>query len=65
MLVKHILILGMLGLGFWFNGILRVGPRMNSNTGAGQALAQFRGYVNRMTVLGIIVLLLTAISQAQ
>jgi len=65
MLVKHILILGMLGLGFWFNGILRVGPRMNSNTGAGPALAQFRGYAKMMTVLGILVLLLTAFSQAQ
>ena len=65
MLVKHILILGMLGLGFWFNGILHVGPRMNSNTGAGQALVQFRGYAKMMTALGILVLLLTAISQAQ
>ena len=43
MLVKHILILGMIGVGFWFNAILRVGPLMSSNTGAAQAIARFRG----------------------
>ncbi len=65
MLVKHILILGMVIVGFWFNVILRVGPRMSSNTGAGQALTQFRRYVNVMAIAGLAVLLLTAISQAQ
>lgn len=65
MLVKHILILGMLGIGFWFNGILRVGPLMSSNTGATQALARFRQYSNLMAMTGILVLLLTAISQVQ
>jgi uncharacterized membrane protein len=65
MLVKHILILGMLSMGFWFNAILRVGPQMSTNTGASQALIRFRQYSNLMALTGILVLLLTAISQAQ
>ena len=65
MLAKHILILGMLGMGFWFNGILRVGPQMSTNTGAVQALVRFRQYTYLMAISGILVLLLTAISQAQ
>jgi hypothetical protein len=52
-------------MGFWFNGILRVGPLMSSNTGAAQAQIRFRLYVNLMAIAGILVLLLTAISQAQ
>jgi len=65
MLVKHILILGMLGMGFWYNGLMRVGPLMSSNSGAAQAFARFRQYSNLMAITGILVLLLTAISQAQ
>jgi uncharacterized membrane protein len=65
MLIKHILILGMIVIGFWFNAILRVGPLMSSNSGADQALVRFRQYSNLMTITGILVLLLTAISQAQ
>ena len=65
MLVKHILILAMIGMGFWFNAILRVGPLMSSNTGATQAIARFRQYSNLMAITGVLVLLLTAISQAQ
>lgn len=65
MLVKHILIVAMLGIGFWFNGILRVGPLMSSNTGANPAIARFRQYSNLMAGTGVLVLLLTAISQAQ
>jgi uncharacterized membrane protein len=65
MLVKHILILAMIGMGFWFNAILRVGPLMVSNSGAAQAFARFRQYSNLMAITGILVLLLTAISQAQ
>ena len=42
MLVKHIVILGMIAMGFWFNAILRVGPMMSSNTNAAQALIRFR-----------------------
>ena len=65
MLVKHILIIAMLGMGFWYNGLMRVGPQISSNTGASQALVRFRQYSNLMTITGVLVLLLTAISQAQ
>lgn len=65
MLVKHILILGMIGMGFWYNGLMRVGPLMSSNSGATQALNRFRQYSYLMATSGILVLLLTAISQAQ
>ena len=65
MLVKHILILAMIGMGFWFNAILRVGPLMSSNTGSTRAIAHFRQYSNLMAIAGVLVLLLTAISQAQ
>jgi uncharacterized membrane protein len=65
MLIKHILILGMIGMGFWFNAILRVGSLMSSNSGAAQALLRFRQYSNLMAISGILVLLLTAISQVQ
>jgi uncharacterized membrane protein len=65
MLVKHILILGMLGMGFWYNGLMRVGPMLNSNNGSAQAFPRFRQYSNLMAVAGVLVLLLTAISQAQ
>ena len=64
MLVKHLLIVGMVGMGFWFNAILRVGPLMSSNSGAAQALDRFRWYVNAMAVCGALVLLLTALAQA-
>ncbi|RPH60351.1 MAG: hypothetical protein EHM81_06430 [Chloroflexi bacterium] len=63
MLVKHLLIVVMIAMGFWFNAILRVGPLMNSNTGAEQALARFRWYVNAMAICGVLVLLLTALAQ--
>ena len=65
MLVKHILILGMIGMGFWYNGLMRVGPLMRSNTGVTQSVSRFRQYSNLMAISGSLVLLLTAISQAQ
>jgi len=65
MLVKHILILGMLAMGFWFNAIWRVGPQMKTNTGASQAFLRFSQFSILMAISGILVLLLTAISQAQ
>ena len=65
MLVKHILILGMLGMGFWYNGLMRVGPMLSSNNGSAQAFARFRQYSNLMAITGVLVLFLTAISQAQ
>ncbi len=65
MLVKHILILVMIAMGFWFNAILRVGPMMSSNTGGTQAVAHFRSYVTLMAISGILVLLLTALAQIE
>lgn len=65
MLVKHIIILVMIGLGFWFNAIQRVGSAMRSNSGGAQGVAKFRRYSNIMAVCGVLVLALTALSQAQ
>ena len=65
MLIKHILIIAMIGMGFFFNAILRVGPMMSSNHGAGQAITRFRNYVNMMAIAGVLVLLLTAVAQAK
>lgn len=64
MLVKHILVIAMIGLGFWYNAILRVGPMMSSNNPE-MAIARFRNYVNVMAVCGMLVLLLTAFAQAE
>jgi uncharacterized membrane protein len=63
MLLKHILIIVMIGMGFVFNAILRVGPMMNSNHGAEQAIARFWQYTKWMTICGVLVLLLTAFAQ--
>jgi len=63
MLVKHTIILIMIGIGFWFNAIRRVGPQASTNLGGPQAILRFRSYVNWMSVCGVAVLLLTAISQ--
>ena len=65
MLAKHTIILGMVGMGFWFNAILHVGPLASSNTGAAQAIARFRSQANWMAACGLAVLLLTAIAQVQ
>lgn len=62
MLVKHILIVIMIGMGFWNNAILRVGPMMSSNHPE-QAIARFQKYVNAMAICGVLVLLLTALAQ--
>ena len=64
MLVKHILIAAMIVLGFWYNGIMRVGPMMSSNHPE-QAIARFRQYVNVMAICGVLVLLLTALAQVE
>ena len=64
MLVKHILILGMIGLGFWYNAFLRVGPMMASNNNAELGIRRFRLYANLMAISGLLVLLLTALAQA-
>ena len=65
MLIKHLLILGMIALGFWFNAILRVGSMMRSNNGAEQAMLRFRLYANLMAISGVLVLLLTALAQVE
>lgn len=65
MLVKHLLILGMIGMGFWFNAILRVGPMLRSNNAAEQAMLRFRLYANLMAISGVLVLLLTALAQVE
>jgi uncharacterized membrane protein len=63
MLIKHILVVGMIVMGFWFNAILRVGPMMSSNNNAEQAIARFRLYSKMMAASGLVVLLLTALAQ--
>jgi uncharacterized membrane protein len=65
MLLKHILIFGMLGMGFWYNAILRVGPMMVSNNNATLGIRRFRTYSNLMTISGVLVLLLTALAQIE
>ena len=65
MLIKHILVLGMIAAGFWFNAILRVGPMMSSNNSAELGLRRFRTYSNLMAISGVIVLLLTALAQVE
>ena len=64
MLVKHILIVAMIGMGFWFNALMRVGPMMSSNNPE-QAVIRFRNYVNAMAICGVLILLLTAIAQLE
>jgi uncharacterized membrane protein len=64
MLVKHILIVAMIALGFWYNAILRVGPLMLSNNPE-QAITRFRKYNNVMATCGVLVLLLTALAQVE
>ena len=65
MLIKHILLLVMIGAGFWFNAILRVGPMLSSRNSVEQAYVRFRQYVNIMAISGVLVLLLTALAQIQ
>ncbi len=65
MLVKHIVILAMLGIGFWYNAVQRVGPLASSNSGASLAISRFRLYVNSMAASGAAVILLTALAQVQ
>ncbi|HSB02579.1 MAG TPA: hypothetical protein VLE49_18155 [Anaerolineales bacterium] len=65
MLTKHILVFAMIALGFWFNAVWRVGPMMSSNNNAELGITRFRSYSNWMTILGVLVLLLTALAQVQ
>jgi uncharacterized membrane protein len=61
MLIKHALILVMIGLGFWFNAILRVGPLLVSKS---PPVSGFRRQAYLMAIIGVLVLLLTAAAQA-
>ena len=63
MLIKHLLVVGMIGLGFWYNAFLRVGPMIASNNNAALGIRRFRMYSNLMAIAGIGVLLFTAIAQ--
>lgn len=65
MLVKHLLVVGMIGLGFWFNAFLRVGPVMASNNSAELGMRRFRTYSRLMAISGVLVLLLTALAQVE
>lgn len=65
MVVKHVLVFAMLVLGFWFNGILRVGPMLSSNNSAELGIERFRSYSNLMAISGILILLLTALAQVR
>lgn len=65
MVVKHILVFAMLALGFWFNGILRVGPMMSSNNSAELGIKRFRSCSNLMAISGILILFLTALAQVR
>ncbi len=65
MLVKHIVILVMIGAGFWFNAIWRVGPMMSSRNSAELGYRRFKLYVNIMAISGVLVLFLTAVAQIQ
>lgn len=65
MLIKHVLIVVMIGMGFVFNRLLHVGPMMNSNNSAQLSIRRFRLYSNLMAISGVLVLLLTAFAQAQ
>jgi len=65
MLLKHLLVVGMIVIGFWFNAILRVGPMMSSNTGVEQAVRRFHVYSKMMAALGLVILFLTALAQVE
>jgi len=65
MLVKHIIIVGMIVAGFWFNAILRVGSMAGSSPTSLPAARRLRSFVNGMAITGVVVLLLTAVAQTQ
>ena len=65
MLVKHLLIVGMIALGFWYNAFLRVGPMMASSNNAELGIRRFRMYSSLMAISGVLVLLLTALAQVE
>jgi uncharacterized membrane protein len=64
MLVKHILVVGMIGVGLVYNAVLRIGPQFKSGIDLPAAFSRFKLYSYLMAGLGMLVLLLTAVSQA-
>lgn len=65
MLVKHLIILAMLVIGFWYNTRQHVGRALRSNPGDAQNLARFRRYSAAMSICGVLVLVLTALAQVE
>jgi len=65
MVVKHIVVLAMIVIGFWYNAVKRVGQDLRSYPGDAQRLARFRRYVDVMTICGVLVLVLTALAQVR
>jgi uncharacterized membrane protein len=65
MLVKHLLVVGMIGLGFWYNAFLRVGPMMASSHSAELGVRRFGLYSKLMAISGVLILLLTALAQVE
>lgn len=63
MLAKHVLIIGMIAVGFWYNATPRVGPQMRASNGTEQAIVRFRQSCVVMAGAGVLVLLLTAAAQ--
>jgi uncharacterized membrane protein len=65
MLVKHILIVAMIVIGFWYNGLLKLGVVLRSSPDNVQAIGQFRVYSNLMAFCGVLILFLTAFGQVK
>lgn len=65
MLAKHILVIVMIGVGLVYNAVMRIGPQITTGIDTAAAYTRFKQYAYIMAGLGALVLLLTAISQAQ
>jgi len=65
MLVKHVAILAMIVIGFWFNFIQRGGQALRYDPNDVQAIARFRRYSNIMALCGVLAILLTAFAQVE
>lgn len=63
MLVKHVVVLAMIAIGFWANAVKRVGHDLRSYPNDAERLARYRRYVTIMTICGVLVLVLTAFAQ--
>jgi uncharacterized membrane protein len=63
MLAKHIVIVVMLLIGFWFNVIRRAGPGMLSTSNSALGFKRFNQYCISMSICGILILVLTTIGQ--